>query len=207
MSGYDKITQLSDMKFHRSKVGRHNNSHAERIIASIRPGKRAGGGTDMKHSPCWNRLLTLAGVLAATLLVAPVQSAVAADASATEGNDITFTVKKPNHTTMGYAYPGKLRYSVETKDGEATGGDDFTELASDTTVTFGDSDNASVDIVVRTLTDSTDEGDGETFTVELSDPQKVDQVSTDNQGNEVIQWQSTSFAPTPITLTGKILEP
>ncbi len=85
-----------------------------------------------------------------------------ADASANEGNNITFTV------SLTSAHDADVEVTATTSTGTAataTATDDYTTKAQDLTLAAG---ATSASFTVTTLEDAIDEGAGETFTVTLS---------------------------------------
>lgn len=120
----------------------------------------------------------------------------AADAKATEGNTLTFSIKKPNLNGQSYTYSSGIRYSYKTEDVTATAGEDYTAAAAGSTVIFGGGQNVTATISVDTEDDDVDESN-ETFKLQLSDPH----VRSLEQGRGI--WVSVTTLPN-ITRTGKI---
>ena len=140
---------------------------------------------------------TDAGGFANTLASAPTSAVTAtlpelsvADASATEGEDVTFTVTlsaaAAENVTVNWAT------SAETGD-TATSGTDFT-AASDT-LTFMPGDTTQT-VTVQTTADSTGE-DNETFTVTLSSPSSNATLAADPTATgTIVDGDAPNAAPT-----------
>lgn len=150
---------------------------------------------------------SLAALMMTGGLAAP--EARAQDASAVEGESVTFTIDRPTTTTTlttGTDWSSRpIRYEYTTVDDTAENGEDYEQ--KDGYVIWGASaQNASVS--VPTHVDDVDEGSGETFKLQLSKPHV--QVIASKQDSEgiVVQWASAgSLFPLSITLTGLIEEP
>ena len=83
------------------------------------------------------------------------------DASAAEGETMTFTL------TLGNAVPGGFALEVGFADGTATGGKDYRTDAEGTTLHFAGAESETATVSVATIQDRTAEAD-ETFTLTLT---------------------------------------
>ena len=140
--------------------------------------------------------------LAGGLFAAPAS---AADAEATEGSKVVFTVQKPNFSGYNSTFRGSVRYSYKTVDDTAKAGDDYKAVSGK--VTFGVS-TTSRKIEVKTYEDNVDEGDGETFELKLTDPRIAHRCITNKPPYYGICWRAAEgVVADQIVQTGEILEP
>ena len=150
---------------------------------------------DSNRKSSWNAWrAALAGALLAggAALGAP-QAAHAADAGATEGDTMEFTVK------LGAAPNGwAVRYKYKTEDGAAVKGEDYDEATG--TVTFN-SGVKEQKVYVDTIDDSEEE-DPEVFKLKLYD-QEVNGLYRDVTG-WVTPTSSIRSMPSTMTLKGQI---
>ena len=142
----------------------------------------------------WTDLGGFANTLASaatSAVTAPLPELSVADGSATEGEDVTFTVTlsaaAAENVTVNWAT------SVETGD-TAIAGTDFTAVPA-TTLTFMPSDTTQT-VTVQTTVDSTGE-DKETFTVTLSSPSSNATLATDPTATgTIVDGDAPNAAPT-----------
>ncbi len=135
------------------------------------------------------------------------QAAVAAvtvgDASATEGDAMTFTV------TLDRAVPGGLTVTPRFTDGTATGGVDYT--ANTAALAFAGTAGETRSFTVATIEDALVEGD-ETFTVGLTVSGTTETVTATDTGTGTIRDDDTaparavslSAAPNPVNEGGSV---
>ncbi len=132
-------------------------------------------------------------MLAACAALGAPQAALAADAGATEGDTMEFTVK------LGAAPNGwAVRYKYKTEDGAAVKGEDYEETTG--TVTFN-SGVKEQKVYVDTIDDS-DEEDPEVFKLKLYD-QEVNGLYRGVTG-WVSPTSSIRSMPSTMTLKGQI---
>ena len=142
----------------------------------------------------WTDLGGFANTLASaatSAVTAPLPELSVADGSATEGEDVTFTVTlsaaAAENVTVNWAT------SVETGD-TAIAGTDFTAVPA-ATLTFMPSDTTQT-VTVQTTVDSTGE-DKETFTVTLSSPSSNATLATDPTATgTIVDGDAPNAAPT-----------
>ena len=155
----------------------------------------------MKKLPC-TRIAP--GPIAAAMLAVPLMigglvapQAHAQDASATEGGTVRFEIEKPR--TLSGAYVSRMiRYSYRTQNGTAAAGKDYKTAIGKVVFSTG---AQYAYVSVSTYSDDIDEGAGETFRLQLTDPQIMSGSGTRSQ------WTSTSLLPLQITMTALIVEP
>jgi len=112
---------------------------------------------------------------AASVFAAASTPAWAIDARGREGETLTFELKKPTSARSGTTYESRVRYAYSVHDGTALYGQDH--YATDGRrgkIVFpagAASANAVATFKVELRLDDVDEGDGETFSLKLTQPQ------------------------------------
>ena len=121
------------------------------------------------------------------------------DAEATEGDDdaVRFTVRLNRNPNS------EVTVDYRTRDGTAEGGSDYTETSG--TLTFEPGENAKT--VSVPILDDDGEDDGETFTLELSNPSGADFENDDGEAVGTIRNSDTpltaSFSAVPASHDGE----
>ncbi len=133
-------------------------------------------------------------IMAGSLAIVAPQTAVSADAEATEGNKMEFTVKL-NVAPNGWA----VRYSYSTSDNSAVQSEDYD--ATSGTVTFNSGVKEKT-ISVDTIDDTVEE-DTESFKLKLKDQQVNGLYETTGW---VTPTDNIRGMPRTITLTGQITD-
>jgi len=126
----------------------------------------------VKEVPKWAVFFWLGSV--ACLFAAASASASEGDARGHEGEILTFELKKPT-TARGGSYESRVRYTYSVNDGTASYGQDHYATGGKRGKVVFPAGQASASTVVKfnveLRLDDVDEGNGETFSLKLMQPQ------------------------------------